>query len=101
VSDLFSSFKVADNWQGLVMELVSGGDLFDYITKNGYLCTCADSLMDKTKVNTAEDLSGRLTAQLCDAMAVSHFFENDIARTNHFRSIFTFRGSLTATSNPR
>jgi hypothetical protein len=29
------------------MELVSGGDLFDYITKNGYLGACIDSLKDK------------------------------------------------------
>jgi serine/threonine protein kinase len=52
-------------------------------------------------VNIAEDLSGQLTAQLCDAMAVSHFFENDITRTNHFCSTFTFRGLLTVTSSLR
>lgn len=42
----------------LVMELVTGGDLFDYILSAGYL---------------PEDRAGPLTAELCDAMAYIHF----------------------------
>ncbi|KAG8799298.1 hypothetical protein FRC17_007170, partial [Serendipita sp. 399] len=42
----------------LVMELVSGGDLFEYIVNAGHL---------------SEATSGRLTSQLCDAMAYIHY----------------------------
>lgn len=54
------------------MELVNGGDLFDYIVSKGKLSTfklcCVFEKVDT--ITLGEDLTADFTAQLCDAMAV-------------------------------
>jgi serine/threonine protein kinase len=57
---------------GLVMELVTGGDLFDYILSVGYLSRCITFWWNCSNCILAEDRAGPLTAELCDAMAVCH-----------------------------
>jgi serine/threonine protein kinase len=57
---------------GLVMELVTGGDLFDYILSAGYLSEHFTLWWSFANYILAEDRAGPLTAELCDAMAVCH-----------------------------
>ena len=52
------------------MELVNGGDLFDYILTAGYLSKWPPSYRIFTHIMLAEDRAGPLTAALSDAMAV-------------------------------
>lgn len=52
------------------MELVTGGDLFDYILSTGYLSKWPLFPGVLTYRLLAEDRAGPLTAELCDAMAV-------------------------------
>jgi len=60
---------------GLVMELVTGGDLFDYILSVGYLSKHSTLWWSFANYILAEDRAGPLTAELCDAMAVCHLSE--------------------------
>jgi hypothetical protein len=57
------------------MELVTGGDLFDYILSAGYLSKHSTLWWSFAHYILAEDRAGPLTAELCDAMAVCHHSE--------------------------
>jgi len=54
------------------MELVTGGDLFDYILAASYLSKYLTLWSSFANYILAEDRAGPLTAELCDAMAVCH-----------------------------
>lgn len=55
------------------MEYVTGGDLFDYINRNGRIRTFRLSKLAVTGLSSLSDdhLAASLTTQMCEAMAVS------------------------------
>jgi len=86
---------------GLVMELVTGGDLFDYILNAGYLSKHFKSNECWLMQYPAEDIAGPLTADLCDAMAVRILCQGVESCAKRFFSTFTLKASLTVTSSRR
>jgi len=70
----------------LVLELVEGGDLLEYILKNEGL---------------SEQQAQHVTYQMCDALAVSVVLRLSLAKAKDLNSTSTQKGLLIETSNRR